>query len=221
MENLNVQAVEVDGLVDMVGAPVMRAGFSTYAAPSWITLSAASGTGNSTVDVTVPKWQGRNGRSGSFTVKVAELTEEVSVSQKGSTIWDVTTKTLAFAKGGETKKFTGNANLASVTFSVASGGTWLTAGKITVASKEYASGATITGDPGASAPYAFEIPLTAAANGTVSSRSTTFTANGQSYTMTQAAGDATLTVSPTALEFEAAGGTKQITITTNTAWTIE
>lgn len=221
MENLDVKAVEVDGMVDMVGAPVMRAGFQTRAMQSWITVSAASGTGNSKVDVTVPKWQGRLGRSGSFTVKVAELSEEVSVSQTGSNIWDVTTKSLAFVKGGETKKFTGNANLESITFSVASTGTWLTAGKLKVGSAEYASGAKITGDPGASATYAFEIPLTAAANGTVNARTTTFTANGQAYTMTQAAGDATLTVSPTSLEFAAAGGTKSINITTNTAWTIE
>lgn len=221
MENLDVKAVEVDGLVDMVGAPVMRAGFQTKAMQSWITVSAASGTGNSKVDVTVPKWQGRNGRSGSFTVKVAELSEEVSVSQTGSNIWDVATKSLAFAKGGETKKFTGNANLASITFSVAATGTWLTAGKLKVAGSEYASGATITGDPGATAAYAFEISLTAAANGTVGARSTVFTANGQTYNMTQAAGDATLTVAPTSLEFAAAGGTKSITITTNTAWTIE
>lgn len=221
MENLDVEAVEVDGLVDMVGTPVMRAGFRAKGMQSWITVSAASGTGNSKVDVTVPKWQGRTGRSGSFTVKVAELSEEVSVSQKGTTIWDVTTKTLAFIKTGETKKFTGNANLASITFSVATTGTWLTAGKLKVAGVEYTSGATITGDPGATAPYAFEIPLTADVNGTVNTRSTTFTANGQAYTMTQAAGDATLTVTPTSLSFEAAGGTKSITITTNTAWTIE
>ena len=55
---------------------------------------------------------------------------------------------------------------------------------------------------------------------TVNTRTGNITVNGQKYTVTQAAGDATLSVSPTSLTFAAAGETKQITITTNTAWTI-
>ena len=91
----------------------------------------------------------------------------------------------------------------------------MTAGKLIVNEKQYNSGAEIEGDPGADDVYAFEITFTAAANPTVN-----FPVNGQKYTVTQAAGDATLSVSPTALTFAAAGETKQITITTNTAWTI-
>ena len=214
-------AVEIDGLVDGVGAPVMRAGYALKAKPSWITLSAVEGTGNSKVDVTAPVYKGRNGRSGSITVVVDELSEEVAIQQKGSTIWDVTTKSLAFVKTGEAKKFTGNANLAAITFSVDSDASaWLTAGKLVVNKAQYNSGANIEGDPGANNVYAFEITFTAAANGTVSARTGHITVNGQKYTVTQAAGDATLSVSPTSLTFAAAGETKQITITSNTAWTI-
>lgn len=96
----------------------------------------------------------------------------------------------------------------------------MTAGKLVVNEKKYNSGAPIEGDPGASNVYAFEITFTAAANPTVSTRTGHITVNGQKYTVTQAAGDATLSVSPTSLTFAAAGETKQITITTNTAWTI-
>lgn len=214
-------AVEIDGLVDGVGAPVMRAAYSLRAKPSWITLSAVEGTGNSQVDVTAPVYKGREGRSGSITVAVEDLTEEVAIQQSGSNIWDVTTQSLAFVKTGEVKKFTGNANLASITFAVNSdASSWLTAGKLVVDEKEYNSGAAIKGDPGASDVYSFEITFTAAANPTVSIRSGHITVNGQKYTVTQAAGDATLSVSPTSLTFAAAGETKQITITTNTAWTI-
>lgn len=111
--------------------------------------------------------------------------------------------------------------MASITFAVDSDvSKWLTAGKLIVNKKEYNSGAAIEGDPGASDVYSFEITFTAAANPTVSTRSGHITVNGQKYTVTQAAGDATLSVSPTSLTFAAAGGTKQITITTNTAWTI-
>lgn len=214
-------AVEIGGLVDGVGAPVMRAAYSLKAKPSWITLSSVEGTGNSRVDVTAPVYKGRNGRSGSITVTVDELSEEVAIQQEGSTIWDVTTQSLAFVKTGEAKKFTGNANLAAITFSVDSDASaWLTAGKLVVNKAQYNSGANIEGDPGANNVYAFEITFTAAANGTVSARTGHITVNGQKYTVTQAAGDATLSVSPTSLTFAAAGGTKQITITTNTAWTI-
>lgn len=213
-------AVEIGGLVDGVGAPVMRAGYALKAKPSWITLSAVEGTGNSQVDVTAPVYKGRNGRSGLITVAVEDLTEEVTIQQSGSTIWDVTTQSLAFVKTGEAKKFTGNSNLASITFAVDSNASWLTAGKLVVNKKEYNSGAAIEGDPGASNVYSFEITFTAAANPTVSTRSGHITVNGQKYTVTQAAGDATLSVSPTSLTFAAAGETKQIKITTNTAWTI-
>lgn len=219
--NERATAVEIGGLVDGVGAPVMRAGYALKAKPSWINLSAVEGTGNSQVDVTAPVYKGREGRSGSITVSVEDLTEDVAIQQSGSNIWDVTTQSLAFIKTGEAKKFTGNANLASITFAVDSDASnWLTAGKLVVNKKEYNSGAAIEGDPGASDVYSFEITFTAAANPTVSTRSGHITVNGQKYTVTQAAGDATLSVSPTSLTFAAAGETKQITITTNTAWTI-
>lgn len=218
--NERATAVEIGGLVDGVGAPVMRAGYALKAKPNWITLSAVEGTGNSQVDVTAPVYKGRNGRSGLITVTVENLTEDVTLQQEGSTIWDVTTKSLAFVKTGETKRFTGNSNLASITFAVDSNASWLTAGKLVVNKKEYNSGAEIEGDPGANNVYAFEIKFTAAANPTVKTRTGNITINGYKYTVTQAAGDATLTVSPTALTFAAAGETKQITITTNTVWTI-
>lgn len=219
--NERATAVEIEGLVDGVGVSVMRAGYALKAKPSWITLSAVEGTGNSQVDVTAPVYKGRNGRSGLITVAVEDLTEDVTLQQKGSMIWDVTTKSLAFVKTSEAKKFTGNSNLASITFAVDSNASsWLTAGKLVVNEKEYNSGAAITGDPGADNVYAFEITFTAAANPTVTTRTGNITVNGQKYTVAQAAGDATLSVSPTSLTFDAKGETKQITITTNTTWTI-
>ena len=52
--NERATAVEIGGLVDGVGAPVMRAGYALKAKPSWITLGAVEGTGNSqVVDVLV------------------------------------------------------------------------------------------------------------------------------------------------------------------------
>lgn len=219
--NERATAVEIGGLVDGVGAPVMRAGYALKAKPNWITLSSFEGTGNSQVNVIAPSYKGRKGRSCSITVAVEELSEEVAIQQEGSTIWDVTTQSLAFVKTGEPKKFTGNTNLAAITFTVDSDASaWLTVGKLVVNEAQYNSGVNINGDPGADDIYAFEITFTAAANETVSARTGHIIVNGQKYTVTQAAGDAILSVSPTSLTFAAAGGTKQITIASNTAWTI-
>ncbi len=147
--NERATAVEIGGLVDGVGVPVMRAGYALKAKPSWITLSSVEGTGNSQVDVTAPVYKGRNGRSGLITVAVGDLTEDVTLQQEGSTIWDVTTQSLTFVKAGEAKKFTGNSNLASITFAVDSDASdWLTAGKLVVNENEYNSGVEIEGDPG-------------------------------------------------------------------------
>lgn len=219
--NERATAVEISGLVDEVGVPVMRAGYALKAKPSWITLSTVEGTGNSQVDVTAPAYKGRSGRSGLITVTVKDLTEDVTLQQGGSMIWSVSTQSLAFIKTGEDKKFMGNSNLASITFAVDSNASsWLTAGKLVIDGKEYDSGANIEGDPGADDVYAFEITFTAAANPTVTTRTGNIAVNGQKYAVTQAAGDATLSISPALLTFTADGETKQITITTNTAWTI-
>ncbi len=111
-----------------------------------------------------------------------------------------------FVKTGEAKKFTGNSNLASITFAVDSNASsWLTAGKLVVNKNEYNSGVEIEGDPGADDVYAFEITFYRCANPTVKTRTGNITVNGQKYTVTQAAGDATLTVSPTALTFHCCG----------------
>lgn len=219
--NERATAVEIEGLVDGVGAPVMRAGYALKAKPSWIALSAVEGTGNFQVNVIAQPYKGRNGRSGLITVTVEELSENVTLQQAGSMIWDATTQSLAFVKTGGDNKFTGNSNLASITFTVDSdASSWLTAGKLMVNGKEYDSDAKIEGDPGAYNIYAFEITFIADANPTVNARSGNIIVNGQKYNVTQAAGDATLSVSPSALTFAAEGETRQITIATNTVWTI-
>lgn len=221
MINENAIPVEIGGLVDGVGAPIMRAAYQLKSKPSWITLSKAEGTGNTAVDVTAPKYDGRQGRSGEITVQSGDLSKLVSLSQLGSNIWDVITQSLAFIKTGESKNFEGNTNLASITFSVDSdASSWLTAGKCTVNEQQYDSGAPIEGDPGSTSLYSFSIQFTATPNTGVDSRTGHITVNGQQYEVVQAAGDATLTVTPDTLEFSAAGETKQITINSNTSWTI-
>ena len=89
------------------------------------------------------------------------------------------------------------------------------------------NGAAITGDPGATQEYAFSITFTGIGeNTTISalySQLTVKTNNNQSATcdITQAAGDAYLTISPSTITIPAAGTPAQsVTVSSNTNWTI-
>lgn len=210
--------VEVATFVDLNYAPMSRMGFQLRAVPSWLTVDKTTGKGDATISVTAAAWQGRNGRNGVLTVTVGVLTETVTCSQAGVTVWAPSQTTMSFAKEGATKAFTGKANLASLTFATSTD--WITMGQVTVNDKQYASGAAIEGDPGATAPYDFSLAVTAAENPLNEARSGKITVNGTEYTVTQEAADATLSVSTNELNFIASGEAKTFIITTNGKWAI-
>ena len=93
-------------------------------------------------------------------------------------------------------------------------------------SVETNNGAAITGDPGAAQEYDFEITFTdIPENMTIESlvsQLTVTTNNNQTATcqITQAAGDAYLTISPTTINLTAAGTAVNVTVSSNTSWTI-
>lgn len=86
---------------------------------------------------------------------------------------------------------------------------------------------TPAGDPGASGEYAVTVVVNFAANGSIQNKQYTVKASDSvnaevsaTATITQSAADSNLTVSPEQLTFEATGGSKTITITSNDSWTI-
>ena len=134
-------------------------------------------------------------------------------------------------KGGvQTLTLTGTSNSSKLTFSLGSGGTLslilpssYTANGVTVN-----NGEAITGDPGASQEYAFSIAFSdIPANTTVSALTaqvivTDNAGNTSTCTVTQAAGDATLSVSPASVDLAWDGnGSATFTVTSNTNWNIE
>lgn len=203
---------------------------------SWLIPSKTSGSGNDTVNVTAGADNtGRNARSTNMTFKAANCEDVVrAVTQAGKPEFVTIESAKSVDKAGvQTLTITGTSNSSKLTFSLASGGTL----ELTLPSSYTANsvatdnGAAISGDPGATQEFAFSIAFTSiGANPTITARSaqlivTDNAGNTATCTITQAAGDATLSVSPASvqLDWNAAteGTSASFTITSNTNWTIE
>lgn len=203
---------------------------------SWLLPSKTSGSGNDTVNVTAGADNtGRNARSTNMTFKAANCEDVVrAVTQAGKPEFVTIESTKSVAKGGVTTlTITGTSNSSKLTFSLASGGTLpLTLpSSYTANSVNTNNGAAISGDPGATAEFPFSIAFSnIGSNPTINSRSvqlivTDNAGNSATCTITQAAGDATLSVSPASVQLDwdaaTAGTSASFTVTSNTNWTIE
>lgn len=134
----------------------------------------------------------------------------------------------AVDKGGGTVTLTGKSNSKSITFSKGTGNIIsadLTAIKFIANGAEAKSGTDISGDPGAKAKYSFNLTLTAAANETLVARTQQIIAaasGGQKATATlkQTAGDPFIEVTPTNIDVPQDGSAVQVTVDTNTTFTV-
>ena len=202
----------------------------------WLIPSKTQGSGNDTVNVTAGTDNtGRNARSTNMTFKAANCEDVVrAVTQAGKPEFVTIDSAKSVDKAGvQTLTITGTSNSSKLTFSLASGGTLeLTLpSSYTANSVSTDNGAAISGDPGATQEFAFSIAFTSiGANPTITARSaqlivTDNAGNTATCTITQAAGDATLSVSPASvqLDWNAAteGTSASFSVTSNTNWTIE
>lgn len=137
-------------------------------------------------------------------------------------------KSPAVDKGGGIVTLTGKSNSLKITFSKGTGeiiNADLAAIKFTVNGAEAKSGTNISGDPGAKAKYSFSLTLTAAANETIKARTQQIIATasgGQKATATlnQTAGDPFIEVTPTQVDVPQDGSAVQVTVDTNTTFTV-
>lgn len=168
--------------------------WTTTGAPSWITVSGGSGSGNGTVNVTV---QANSGASRTATLTIAG--QSFTVNQAGCTFTINPTGFSAPASGGST----------SVAVTTQSGCTWNTTGA--------PAWVTVTGGSGTGNGI---VNLTVASN-SGGQRTATLTIAGQSYSITQAAAPCTYSVSPTTLDVNKSSQSKSIDITTasHCSWT--
>lgn len=184
------------------------------------TLTPKTGTGNAKVSISCSERTGRVDTSPvTFTAKMNgfSVSKSVSVVQKGKPEFvTINNSAVAVDKKGETVTITGVSNTSKLSFSCQDNE--VTFNSYTANGAPATNGVAIAGDPGASAQYAFSIPVTISANTTASSKRYTMTVSTESEEVatvifTQVASDftydLTLTASPTSIQ--ASGGTTTIT----------
>ena len=205
----------------------------SYAA--WLIPSKTQGSGNDTVNVGAGSDNtGRNARSTNMTFKAANCPDVVrQVTQAGKPEFVTIASAASIDKTGGTITISGTTNSSKLTFALASGGTLeLTLpSTYTANSVSTQNGAAISGDPGATAEFPFSIQFAnVGANPTITAKSVQLIVTDDgghtaTCTITQAAGDPTLSVSPESvtLDWNAANAetSSSFSVTSNTNWTVE
>ena len=151
------------------------------AKPSWITIvSGSTGSGSGTRSLKASSHTGRSSRSGSIKgVTSGGASDSVVISQDGASEFITVDKTsYSVTALGGTVKITGTSNSPSLKFYQLTNISSLSNFTLKVNGTAYtwngSSSHTISGDPGASASYTFEISFDVAENQTESSRSISF-----------------------------------------------
>lgn len=196
---------------------------------SWLTPSKLSGSGNDTVNVSAnTNNTGRNSRSTTITFSAANCADVArTVIQAGKPETTVIISTATVPQAGGTVTITGTSNSSKLTFTLGTGGLIISLpSTYTAAGATTNNGSAITGDPGATQEFAFSIAFNIPENTSVSSLSrqiivTDNAGNTATCTLTQAAGEAYLNVTPTSVEIPwDASESKSFTVESNTNWTI-
>lgn len=197
---------------------------------SWVTPNKTSGSGNDTVSWTGSAHTGRSSRTTTATFSASGVeSKTLTIIQAGKTEFVSMDDTATVQKTGGTVTISGTSNSSKLTFSLTgTDNIGLTLpSTYTANSVSTNNGSAITGDPGATQEYSFSITFTSIGANTGTSALTaqlTVTDNAghtDTCTITQAAGDATLSISPTTINLTAAGvADNSVTVTSNTSWTI-
>lgn len=196
---------------------------------SWVTPNKVSGSGNDSVSWTGSAHTGRSSRTTTATFAASGVeSKTLTIIQAGKTEFVDIDDTASVSKSGGTLTITGTTNSSKLTFALTGSndiGLVLPASYL-ANSVSTNNGAAIAGDPGASQQFTFSITFTGIGENTsidalVSQLSVT-TNNGttDTCTITQAAGDAYLTISPSTINLDATGTAVSVSVSSNTSWTI-
>lgn len=198
-----------------------------------IVVNPSSGSGDTTLQVRaeIANRGNRVAQLATFEVEGSGVTakkEFVASHLPADEFIEFDNKKPAVDKGGGTITLTGKSNSKKITFSKGAGaiiGASLTAISFTANGVTAKSGTDISGDPGAKARYNFNLTLTAAANETIEARTQQIiaTANGgqkATATLSQTAGDPFIEVAPTQIDVPQDGSAVQVTVDTNTTFTV-
>ena len=203
---------------------------------NWLVPSKTQGSGNDTVNVTAGTDNtGRSPRQTAMTFKAANCEDVVrQVIQAGKPEFVTIQSAKSVSKDGvPTLTIEGTTNSSKLTFTLASGGSLPLTLPATYLANSLTTnnGAAITGDPGASAEFPFSIQFAnIQKNAHVTEKTaqlivTDAAGHTATCTITQAAGDATLEVSPATVNLDWNAATEQtsasFSVTSNTNWSIE
>lgn len=196
---------------------------------SWVSPNKTQGNGDDTVSWTGQAHTGRSSRQTTATFAASGVTPKVlTIIQAGKAEFVEMDDTAAVAKTGGTLTISGVSNSSKLTFALTgTNGIGLVLPSSYIAnSVTVNNGADITGDPGASQQYAFSITFAnIGANTSLEALTSQLTVTdnaGHTDTciITQAAGDAYLTINPTTINLTAAGTAVSVSVSSNTSWTI-
>lgn len=205
--------------------------------PSYLSWVPKTGTGNAQIKInSVNPYTGRMDRSTSVSGKIAGKTNAVTVTVLEKAADEFITPdslTINVVKGGETIHVTGKSNSKLLTF------TWktnfdianVTSFKVNDSTRA-TSGIAITGDPGATGEYTYDVTIVVPKNETIETRSATLEIKSEgasvskTITITQALGDSYLYLNlqgttTATVTIPKGGGEQTLKILSNDEWTFE
>lgn len=205
--------------------------------PSYLSWVPKTGTGNAQIKInSANPYTGRTDRRTAISGKIVGKTNTVRVIVIEKAANEFITPdglTINVAKGGETIHVTGKSNSKLLTF------TWktnfgianVTSFKVN-SSTAATSGTAITGDPGATGEYTYDVTVVVPKNETITARSATLEIKGEgstvvkTITITQALGDSYLYLNSqgtttATITIPAGGGAQTLEILSNDEWTFE
>lgn len=205
--------------------------------PSYLSWVPKTGTGNARIKInSVNLYTGRIDRSTKVSGKIVGKTNAVTVTVLEKAVDEFIIpdgSTINVAKGGETIHAIGKSNSKILTFKWKTnfGISSVTSYKVN-SSVSATSGTAITGDPGATGAYTYDVTIVVPKNETIEARSATLEIKGEgstvvkTITITQALGDSYLYLNSqgttTATVTIPKGGSEQIlTVLSNDEWTFE
>lgn len=195
----------------------------------WVSTTPSSGSGNGSVTVSSnAEHTGRVARTSVITFKAANVANvERTVNQAGKPEYVDIADAASAEKAGKVVTISGTSNSKKLTFKLGTGDLAVTLPSSYIAnSLTTNNGANISGDPGASAEYPFSIAINVPANTSTSSKSRQIIVTDEAghqdvCTLTSAAGDAYLNVQLGDIELDYKGTAVNVTVESNTTWTVE
>lgn len=205
--------------------------------PSYLSWVPKTGTGNARIKInSATPYRGRTDRTTKISGKIVGKSNTVIVTVVETAVAEYILPdglSINVAKGGETIHVTGKSNSKLLTF------TWktnfgianVTSFKVD-SSTTATSGTAITGDPGATGEYTYDVTVVVPKNETIKARSATLEIKGEdastvkTITITQALGDSYLYLNSqgttaATVTIPKGGGEQTLTVLSNDEWTFE